>query len=109
MILATQRPLEGVDRYYHPKLRQKIDAFNCDAYQHYRVDGRVMGYLPARDVRAAPWEQVVVDLIEPWKVQTGTGQIYQCLALTSIDRVTGLAELIQIDNKTSNHVCGCKI
>ena len=62
------------------------------------MHGRAMGHLPARDVRAAPWEQVDVDLIGPWKVTTGTGKVYEFLALTSIDRVTGLPELIRNNN-----------
>lgn len=34
----------------------------------------------------------------------GTGRVYEFKALTSIDRVTGLPELIRIDDKTSAHV-----
>ena len=63
-----------------------------------------MGHLPARDVRAAPWEQVDVDLIGPWKVRTGTCCVYEFSAHTSIDRVTGLPELIRIEDKTSAYV-----
>ena len=37
-------------------------------------------------------------------MQTRTGRTYEFSALTSIDRATGLAELIRIDNKTSNYV-----
>ena len=101
---GQQRLFQGMHRYYHPALRKKIEAFTCDACQRYKVDGRGFGHLPARDVRAAPWEQVDTDLIGPWKVQTRTGRIYEFSALTSIDRVTGLAELIRIENKTSEHV-----
>ena len=35
---------------------------------------------------------------------TITGRIYEFSALTSIVRVTGLTELIRLDNKTSEHV-----
>ncbi len=45
-----------------------------------------------------------VDLIGPWKITTSTNRTYEFLALTCIDRVTGLAELIRIDNKESDHV-----
>ena len=45
-----------------------------------------------------------MDLIGPWKVQTRTGRIYDFIALTSIDRVTGLAEIIRVENKTSEHI-----
>ena len=58
----------------------------------------------ARDAKTAPWEKVDTDLIGPWKVQARIRRIYEFSALTSIDRVTGLAELIKIDNKTSEHV-----
>lgn len=101
---GKHRLLQGMSRFYHPRLRQVIEAIRCDACQRYKVEGRGYGHLPARDVRTAPWEQVDVDLIGPWKVQTGTGRVYEFLALTSIDRVTGLPELIRIDNKTSEHV-----
>jgi len=57
-----------------------------------------------RTVRAAPWEQIDVDLIGPWSVDVRTGNSYEFMALTCIDRVTGLAELIRIDDKTAQHV-----
>ena len=47
----------------------------------YKVDGRGFDHLPARGVRTAPWEQVDIDLIRPWKVQTRTGRIYEFSAL----------------------------
>ena len=91
-------------RYFNPDSRKIIDNFHCDACQKHKVDGRGFGHLPARDVRTAPWEQVDADLIGPWKVQTRTERIYEFSALTSIDRVKDLAELIRIENKTSEHV-----
>ena len=91
-------------RYFHPKPRQEIENLHCDACQKYKVDSWNYGLLPPRDVQIAPWEQVAVDLIVTWTVQTRTGRIYGFSALTSIDRVTGLAELIRIDNKTSDHI-----
>ena len=57
-----------------------------------------------RTVRAAPWEQVDIDLIGPWTVPVRTGNSYEFMALTCIDRVTGLAELIRVEDKTSMHV-----
>ena len=47
---------------------------------------------------------MVVDLIFPWTVQTRTGRVYEFSALTSIGSVTGLAELIIVDKKTSDHI-----
>ncbi len=45
-----------------------------------------------------------MDLIGPWKITTSTNRAYEFVALTCIDRVMGLAELIRIDNKESAHV-----
>jgi hypothetical protein len=45
-----------------------------------------------------------MDLIGPWKVavpDTGTIKLF---ALTMIDTTTTLAEIIRIENKTSQHV-----
>lgn len=99
---GRDRLINGMSRYYHPSLKKRIDSFRCDACQRYKADGRGHGQLPSRDVRAAPWEHV--DLIGPWKITTVTNRTYEFNALTSIDRVTGLAELIRIDDKTSAHV-----
>ena len=93
-----------MNRYYHPNLRKLINDFKCDACQRYKVDGRGFGHLAPRDVRAAPWEQVDVDLIGPWTITTRTNRTYEFNALTCIDRVTGLSELIRIENKEANHV-----
>ncbi len=60
--------------------------------------------MSARDIRTAPWEQVDVDLIGPWKITTSTNRTYEFLALSCVDRVIGLAELIRIDNKESFNV-----
>ena len=81
-----------------------MDRFKCDACQRYKLDGRGAGQLAPRVVRAAPWEQVDVDLIGPWTVPVRTGSSYEFMALTCIDRVTGLSELIRIDDKTAQHV-----
>ena len=96
--------MQRMNRYFHPELRKIIDNFQCDACQKYKVYGKGFGHLPARDVRTAPLEQVDTDLIGPWNVQTRTRRVYEFSVLTSIDRVTGLAELIRIRNKTSEHV-----
>ena len=101
---GKQRLLDGMARYHHPHLRQRIDALKCDACQRHKVDGKSYGQLPPRDVRAAPWEQVDVDLIGPWTIPCVSGAEYTFSALTCIDRVTGLAELIRINDKTSMHV-----
>ena len=78
---GQERLLQGMRRYYHPDLRKSIVSFTCDTCQRHKVDTRGYGQLPARDVRAAPWEQVDIDLIGPWQVKTRNAS-YEFLALT---------------------------
>jgi hypothetical protein len=45
-----------------------------------------------------PFHEVAVDLIGPWAIQVGN-ESYSISALTILDKVTTMAELIRIDNK----------
>ena len=101
---GRKRLKEGMRLFYHPRLNKLIDNYDSEASQRYKSDGRGYGYLPARQVRGSPWQYVDVDLIGPWTVKCGTGKVYEFNALTVIDRVTGLPEIIRIENKTAAHV-----
>ena len=90
-------------RYYHPDMRRQVDRFKCSDYQKHKLDGKGYGLLPERETRSVPFEEVAVDLIGPWKIQV-RGKPYEFNALTSIDPVTNLTEIVQIDDKTSEHV-----
>ena len=59
--------------------------------------------MPERELRSEPFEEVAVDLIGPWKISI-SGKTYEFNALTSIDTVTALVEIVQIENKTAEHV-----
>jgi hypothetical protein len=54
---------------HHPKLRYHIDRLKCKNCQKYKLAGRGYGLLPKREVRIAPWEEVTINLIGPWKVK----------------------------------------
>jgi hypothetical protein len=54
-------------------------------------------------VRIAPWEEVAINLIGPWKVKVN-GQQVEFNALTCIDTALNLVELIRIHNKTAKHI-----
>jgi transposase InsO family protein len=90
-------------RYYHPEMRKFIDRYACDACQRYKLSGPGYGLLPERNVRETPWDDVAVDMIGPWNVPIGD-RIVQFKALTIIDPVTNLTELVRVSNKTSAHV-----
>ena len=98
MIVLTDSAVESVIIWFHYILGYP------EASQRYKSDGRGYGYLPAQQVRGSPWQYVDVDLIGPWTVKCGTGKVYEFNALTVIDRVTGLPEIIRIENKTAAHV-----
>ena len=92
-------------KYYNPRLRSKVDKYtrNCPDCQRHKLDGKGYGLLPEREVRSVPFEEVAVDLIGPWTLQI-RGKPYTFSALTVIDTVTALVELIRIDSKDSHHI-----
>jgi hypothetical protein len=51
----------------------------------------------------APWEEVAIDLIGPWKVEVN-GQQVKFDALTCIDTALNLVKLIRVDDKTAKHI-----
>ena len=54
-------------------------------------------------MRIAPWEEVAINLIGPWKVKVN-GQQVELNALTCIDTALNLVKLIRIDNKTAKQI-----
>jgi hypothetical protein len=54
--------------YYHPKLHYHIDRLKCKECKKYKLAGPGYGLLPEQEVRIAPWEEVTINLIGPWKV-----------------------------------------
>ncbi|KAL7563654.1 hypothetical protein ACA910_013390 [Epithemia clementina (nom. ined.)] len=76
---------------------------SCPTCQRVKTRHRHYSELPAREVRGNPWADIAVDLIGPWKVSIHHQELtFQ--ALTVIDTVTNLCELIRITDKTACHV-----
>ena len=67
------------------------------------MEGRGYGLLPEREVQSILFEECTEDLIGPWIIQV-CGNLYEFSALTAIDTVTNLIELVKIDDKTSENV-----
>jgi hypothetical protein len=88
-------------RYHHPKLCYHIDKLKCTDCQQYKLAGRGYGLLPEQEVQIAPWEEVAINLIGPWKVKVD-GQQVKFNAITYIDTALNLVKLIRVDNKTAN-------
>ena len=91
---------------YNPGLRTACEqvAGTCDTCQKYKLPGRGYGEAPPRQAHVAPWYEIAVDLIGPWKISIPGNQELEFRALTTIDTVSNLPELIRINNKTSEHV-----
>ena len=91
-------------RFHTPRLSVYCRDFVCSDYCHlYKNQGRGYGHTPPRQAALVPWNEVCIDLIGPWTIVVN-GQILEFKALTSIDPMSNLSELIRIDNKSSKHV-----
>ncbi len=55
-----------------------------------------------QEIKSMPFKECAVDLIGPWIVQVH-GKPLEFNALTAIDTITNLVELVRIDNKTLAH------
>jgi hypothetical protein len=86
-------------------LRVIVDAVvrECTVCQRYKLLGPGYGKLPPREAPFAPWDEVAVDLIGPWTIKTN-GQELVFHALTCINPVTNLTELVCINDKSAAHV-----
>ena len=65
--------------------------------------GRPYGELATREVSLLPWSEIAVDTIGPWTLQIQNQRI-EFKALTMIDTVTNLVELVRLDNALAAHV-----
>ena len=91
-------------RFHHPGLSVSTKAYVCPVNCHmYKNQGKSYGHHAPRHARLVPWNECAVDLIGPWKIQLGEKEL-TFKALTIIDPVTNLLEIVRIDNKSSKHV-----
>lgn len=90
-------------RFHIPKLREKCESIVCEECQRNKQIGPGYGDLPNREASLMPWNEVAVDLIGPWNLNVN-GRKIEFIALTCIDPVTNIVELIRLNNKTARHV-----
>ena len=62
-----------------------------------RSVARNMDKLPAKQARLVPWDEVHVDCIGPWTITASDGAEYEFNALTCIDPVTNLVDIIRLN------------
>jgi transposase InsO family protein len=104
--LGSRRLHDTISKhFYHQRLRNKVEDLveKCDTCQRLKAVGRGYGELAPREAEIHPWRTIAVDLIGPWTLKVGNME-EKFMALTAIDTVTNLVELVRIDNKSSAHV-----
>ena len=86
--------------FHNPKLSKAIEDFTlkCDTCQRHKPVGRGHGHTAPKEAPLVPWRQVAVDLIGPWEI-TVAGQEIKFSALTIIDLVTNLVEVVRLHDK----------
>ena len=91
--------------FYHANVRDAVRRMvsSCTICPRVRTTHVPYGHLAPRQAPIAPWSEVHVDLIGPWKLNI-RGIEVPFMALTMIDPVTNLVELVRIENKRSEHV-----
>jgi len=91
--------------YYNPALKTRIEDIvqRCDTCQRMKLVGRGHGQLAPKEAPLLPWREVAVDLIGPWEIDIADTKV-SFRALTIIDPVTNLTEIVRIQNKSAAHV-----
>ncbi len=80
-----------------------VDKFHCEQCQRNKLSGTGYGLLPECKLRSVPFEECAVDLIGPRIFQV-RNKPYEFNALTVIDTLSNLVELVRIDEKMLAHV-----
>jgi transposase InsO family protein len=102
--IGSTRLLETMSLHFcNPELGSKVKAAKCETCAKEKNAGRGHGLLPAREASTHPWREIAVDMIGPWTLNVG-GHSIEFRALTIIDTVTNLVELVRADNKRSETV-----
>ena len=71
--------------------------------------GKEYSHLPARHEKLAPWDEVQVDCVGPWTITANNGAEFVFSALTCIDPVTNLVDIILLDGSNPGaQYCGEK-
>ena len=72
----------------------------CEECQKEKAKGQGYGHLAPREAAIAPWCEVAIDTIGPWEVLVN-GNAMKFNALTIIDTVTNLVEILRVPNMTA--------
>jgi hypothetical protein len=91
--------------FYNPKLYQSVEAIikPCEHCQKYKNVQHRHGDTAPRKAGLLPWSEIAVDMIGPW-ILAVSNRNEKFSALTIINLVTNLVEIVCVSNKTSSAV-----
>ena len=83
--------------FYHPKIRDACRSIvsSCPISLMVRTTYKPYGHLAPRNAPIIPWSEVHVDCIRPWKVSLPDNNTIKFYALTCLDPVTNLIEILR--------------
>ena len=84
--------------FVHPNLHTACKEYvdNCDVCKRMKSGHRQEGQLAPRIAITAPWEEVHVDCIGIWRFEVLKSVLLNLHALTMIDPVTNLLEIVHL-------------
>ena len=97
--------------FWFPNMLHSITQYvkQCKFCQRYNKQTQKYGHVPPKNVlHLNPWDEVCVDMIGPWKITINSFE-YQFRALTCIDSIICLPEIIPVDNATSQTVASSRL
>eukprot|EP00957_Ditylum_brightwellii_P041121 3112804-Ditylum_brightwellii.AAC.1 len=62
--------------YHHYLLCRTMDSHTCKVCQRNKISGKGYSLVLEREMQTAPWEEVAIDSIGPWKIK-GKGKIFK--------------------------------
>ena len=82
--------------FYHPMIHDACRSIisNCPISPMVHTTYKTYGHLAPGNATSIPWSEVHVDCIGPWKVSLPDNNTIQFYALTCIDPVTNLIEIL---------------
>ena len=92
--------------FWSPQMTRTITEFvkKCNFCQRFNKQTFKYGHVPPKQVKHLnPWEEISVDMIGPWKVTINNFE-YQFRALTCIDTISSLSEIVRVENATSRTI-----
>jgi hypothetical protein len=91
--------------FHHPQVQFvcEKEVGKCDPCQRLKRMGHKYVETTSREAPLLSWQDVAVDLIGPWNISLGNQEI-KFSALTMIDMVSHLVEVVRVTNETSTHV-----